>query len=161
MAKQIEPIKKEKEFINPIDPDKVAVNPGFLPYSYVAGGYIIRSEDKGRIKGNGMTAMYEQADRQMDQLRNQMETLATQAKHLQRRKEISESIYQATLNFRPVMALIYHLYRKSDDSHTISLIAPNEWGRRKPYTFLATCQLLYNHTWEVLAEAPEKVFLKL
>ena len=50
--------KKEKEFINPIDPDKVAINPGLLPYAHSAGGAVIRPEDKGRIKGNAMTAMY-------------------------------------------------------------------------------------------------------
>ena len=99
------------------------------------------------------------SDRQMDQLRKQMETLAAQAKQLQRRKEISESIYQATLNFRPVVGHIYHLYRKQDSTNTLSLIAPDEWGRNKPYTFLATCQLLYDHTWEVLAEAPEETFI--
>lgn len=155
MAKKKEP----EEFINPIDPDKVAINPGLLPYAHSAGGAVIRPEDKGRIKGNAMTAMYEQTDRQMDQLRKQMETLAAQAKQLQRRKEISESIYQATLNFRPVVGHIYHLYRKQDSTHTLSLIAPDEWGRNKPYTFLATCQLLYDHTWEVLAEAPEETFI--
>ena len=161
MAKQIKAKKKEKEFINPIDPDKVAINPGLLPYAHSASGAVIRPEDKGRIKGNAMTAMYEQTDRQMDQLRKQMETLAAQAKQLQRRKEISESIYQAALNFRPLMGHIYHLYRKPDDTHTISLIAPDEWGRRKPYTFLATCQLLYDHTWEVLVEAQKETFIKL
>ena len=152
---------KEEEFVNPIDPDKVAINPGLLPYAHSAGGAVIRPEDKGRIKGNAMTAMYEQTERQMDQLRKQMETLATQAKQLQRRKEVSENIYQATLNFRPVVGHIYHLYRKADDTHTLSLIAPEEWGRKKPYTFLATCQLLYDHTWEVLSEAPDETFIEL
>ena len=100
-----------------------------------------------------MTAMYEQTDRQMDQLREQMETLVAQAKDLQKRKHISEMIYQATLNFRPVMGHIYHLYKKKDESHTISLIGPNEWGRNKPYTYIATCKLLYDHTWEILEDS--------
>jgi Protein of unknown function (DUF2452) len=146
------------EFINPIDKTKVAENPGFLTYAHTAGGAIIRPEDKGRIKGNAMTAMYEQTDRQIGQLREQMETLVTQAKKLQRRKEISEVIYEATLGFRPVIGHIYHLYRKKDDSHTISLIAPEEW-RKCPYVYLATVQLLYDHTWEVLAQAEEESFM--
>jgi Protein of unknown function (DUF2452) len=144
---------KESVFINPIDKTKIAENPGLLPYAHTAGGAIIRPEDKGRIKGNAMTAMYEQTDRQMGQLKEQMETLVAQAKSLQRRKEISEIIYQATLNFRPVMGHIYHLYEKKDGSHTVSLIAPEEWGVRNPYTFIATAQLLYDHTWEVLSHA--------
>jgi hypothetical protein len=143
--------KKEVPFVNPIDKDKVAENPGFLPYAHTAGGAVIRPEDKGRIKGNAMMAMYEQTDRQMQQLKDQMETLVSQAKSLQRRKEISEIIYKAALNFRPVVGHIYHLYEKQDGSHTVSLIAPDEWGKKTPYTYLATCQLLYDHTWEVLS----------
>jgi Protein of unknown function (DUF2452) len=146
------------DFINPIDVTKVAENPGFLPYAHTAGGAVIRPEDKGRIKGNAMMAMYEQTDRQIGQLREQMETLVAQAKSLQRRKEISEVIYEATLGFRPVVGHIYHLYRKKDASHTISLIAPDEW-EPCPYTYLATVQLLYDHTWEVLAQAEEENFM--
>ncbi len=41
--------KAEKPFVNPIDPDKVAENPGLLPYAHTAGGAVIRPEDKGRI----------------------------------------------------------------------------------------------------------------
>ena len=145
----------EKPFVNPIDPDKVAENPGLLPYAHTAGGAVIRPEDKGRIKGNAMMAMYEQTDRQMHQLKEQMETLVAQAKSLQRRKQISEVIYEATLNFRPVVGHIYHLYEKKDGSHTISLIGPDEWGRNKPYTYLATVQLLYDHTWEVLNQSED------
>ena len=152
--------KKKKEepeqaFINPIDKTKVAENPGLLPYAHTAGGAVIRPTDKGRIKGNAMMAMYEQTDRQMHQLKEQMETLVKQAKSLQRRKEISEIIYRAALAFRPVVGHIYHLYEKKDGSHTISLIAPNEWGSKTPYVFLATCQLLYDHTWEILTQAEE------
>jgi Protein of unknown function (DUF2452) len=143
----------DKPFVNPIDKDKVAENPGLLPYAHTAGGAVIRPEDKGRIKGNAMMAMYEQTDRQMYQLKEQMETLVAQAKSLQRRQKISEVIYQATLGFRPVMGHVYHLYEKKDGSHTISLIAPDEWGRNQPYRYLATVQLLYDHTWEVLNQA--------
>jgi hypothetical protein len=155
--KKKEKVEKNKEeerpFVNPIDPKKVAENPGLLPYAHTAGGAIIRPEDKGRIKGNAMTAMYEQTDRQMNQLKEQMETLVAQAKSLQRRKQISEVIYQATLNFRPVTGHIYHLYEKKDGSHTISLIGPDEWGRNQPYIYLATVQLLYDHTWEILKQS--------
>ena len=143
--------KKNKDpFVNPIDKDKIAENPGLLPYAHTAGGAVIRPEDKGRIKGNAMMAMYEQTDRQMQQLKDQMETLVTQAKSLHRRKEISELIYQAAMGFRPVVGHIYHLYEKQNGDHTISLVAPDEWGSRSPYIFMATCQLLYDHTWEVL-----------
>lgn len=141
----------EEAFINPIDKDKVAENPGLLPYAHTAGGAIIRPEDKGQIRGNAMTAMYDQTERQMEQLRQQMETLVKQAKSLDNRMKVSEVIYQADIPFQPVIHHIYHLYRrKSDGTHVISMIAPTEWGRRAPYEHLATVRLLGDHTWEVL-----------
>ena len=130
----------ESTFINPIDKTKIAENPGLLPYAHTAGGAVIRPEDMGREKGNSITAMYEQTDRQMHQLKEQMETLVAQAKSLQRRKEISEIIYKSAMGFRPVMGHIYHLYEKKDGSHTISLVAPEEWGSRQPYILLYLCQ---------------------
>lgn len=148
MAKKKRP---EQAFVNPIDKDKVAENPGLLPYAHTAGGAVIRPEDKGRIRGNAMTAMYDQTDRQMEQLRRQMETLVNQAKSLQERMEVSEIIYQADVPFQPVIHHIYHLYeREQDNTHLLSMIAPSEWGRRSPFRHLATVRLLGDHTWEVL-----------
>ncbi len=148
-------VPAQEELINPIDKTKIAENPGLLPYAHTAGSAVIKPTDKGKIKGNAMMAMYEQTDRQMNQLKEQMQTLVNQAKMLQRRKEISEIIYKAALNFRPVVGHVYHLYQKKDDTHTISLISPEEWGSKMPYVYIATCQLLYDHTWEVLHQAEE------
>jgi hypothetical protein len=144
--------KPTEAFVNPIDKDKVAENPGLLPYAHTAGGAVIRPEDKGQIRGNAMTAMYDQTDRQMDQLRTQMETLLLQAKQLKERKEISEMIYSADIPFQPVIHHFYHLYEKNDGSFLISMVGPDEWGRKKPYTFINTVRLLGDHTWEVKGE---------
>lgn len=141
----------DEAFVNPIDKDKVAENPGLLPYAHTMGGAVIRPEDKGRIRGNAMTAMYDQTDRQMEQLRQQMETLVKQAKSLDNRMKVSEVIYQADVPFQPVIHHIYHLYRrKTDGTNVLSMIAPSEWGRKTPYEYLATVRLLGDHTWEVL-----------
>ena len=151
MSKKETPEKEEQAFVNRIDKDKVAENPGLLPYAHSAGGAVIRPEDKGRIRGNAMTAMYDQTDRQMEQLRQQMETLVKQAKSLDARKSVSEIIYQAEVPFQPVIHHIYHLYqRKSDGQHLLSMVAPTEWGRKQPYEHLATVRLLGDHTWEVM-----------
>lgn len=151
MSKKKEKSAEDQAFVNPIDKDKVAENPGLLPYAHTAGGAVIRPEDKGRIRGNAMTAMYDQTDRQMEQLRQQMETLVKQAKSLSARMEVSEVIYQADVPFQPVIHHIYHLYqRKLDGKHLLSMIAPSEWGRKAPYEHLATVRLLGDHTWEVM-----------
>jgi hypothetical protein len=152
MSEKKEKTSAEQAFVNPIDKDKVAETPGLLPYAHTAGGAVIRPEDKGRIRGNAMTAMYDQTDRQMEQLRQQMETLMNQAKSLHSRMEVSEMIYQADIPFQPVIHHIYHLYqRKSDGKHLLSMIGPTEWGRKNPYEHLAMVRLLGDHTWEVIS----------
>jgi hypothetical protein len=69
----------EDPFLNPINPDKVAENPGLLPYAHTAGGAVIKPDDMGKVKGRSVLAMRQQTDRQMNQLYEQMEVLARQA----------------------------------------------------------------------------------
>ena len=85
---------EKKEFINPIDKDKIAENPGLLPYAHTVGGSVIKPLDEGRVKGNALAAMEQQTDMQMAQLYKQMELLAEQAKAIQKRKEVSEMVYE-------------------------------------------------------------------
>jgi Protein of unknown function (DUF2452) len=147
-----------EEFINPIDPRKIAQNPGLLPYAHTAGGAIIKPMDKGRTKGTAMKAMYQQTDRQMDMLKKQMETLMAQAKSLQERVVISEKIYQAEVGFKPVMGYDYFLYLKKNNKYLISMVAPEEWGSNPPYEYVASCRLLADHTWEVIDSRMDVMF---
>lgn len=149
MAKKKEDKKKES-FINPIDPDKITENPHSLPYAHTVGGAVIKPEDRGKIKGRAMAAMYEQTDMHLGQIREQIELLASQAKNIQYRVQISEEIYGAEMNFEPIIAKVYYLYRRSSGKAVVSMVAPAEWGKNPPFKFLATVQLLSDHTWEVL-----------
>ena len=140
----------EEAFFNPINPDKVAENPGLLPYAHTAGGAVIKPDDMGKVKGRSMLAMRQQTDRQMNQLYEQMEVLARQAKLLADRKEIAERIYDAAMGFEPIISETYYLYEKENGADLLSLVAPEEWGRSFKYSrFLAKVTLLADHTWEV------------
>ncbi len=111
----------------------------------------MKPEDKGKIKGRALAAMEHQTDMQLDQIYQQMQLLAEQAKKLNLRKEISELIYQAEMRFEPLINHIYHLYKKEDSTYLLSLIAPEQWGRsKKSFDYLATVRLLADHTWDVL-----------
>ena len=140
----------EDPFLNPINPDKVAENPGLLPYAHTAGGAVIKPDDMGKIKGRSVLAMRQQTDRQMNQLYEQMEVLARQAKLIAERKEISERIYEAAMGFEPIISETYYLYEKESGQDLLSLVAPEEWGRSfKNSRFLAKVTLLADHTWDV------------
>lgn len=144
--------KSEKDFVNPIDSDKVAENPHSLEYGHHVGSAVIKAEDVGKQKGRALSAMAHQTDQQLGQIYEQMNLLADQAKKINQRKEISERIYQAKFRFEPIINHVYHLYEDDDTSQVLSIIGPNEWGksRKNVYVWIASVKLLGDHTWEIL-----------
>jgi hypothetical protein len=151
--KKKEAQSEREAFVNPIDPDKIAEQPHLLPYAHTRGGAQIKPIDKGRVKGRAVSAMYEQTDMDLNQIREQIELLARQAKAIQDRVDISEEIYGAEMNFEPLISRTYHLYRRRSGASLLSLVAPEEWGTNPPYEFVATVRMLADHTWDVLRKA--------
>lgn len=136
--------------------EKATQNPGTLAYPHHSGSAMVKPEDKGKLKGRAVSAMEQQTDRQMKQLYEQMQVLAGQAKELQVRKEMSERIYAAQMNFEPLIGHRYHLYQKKDGDDVLSMVGPGEWGRSAPFeTFLATVELLADHTWEIIEKGSD------
>jgi hypothetical protein len=142
-----------------IDIDSVAENPGLLPYAHHVGSAIIKPIDKGRTKGNAMTAMYQQTDTQLTQIKEQVEVLIRQAQELHDRISISERIYKAECGFKPVINKTYYVYQRKDEQWVLSMISPSEWGPKIPYSFIATCELLADHTWNVLEKSDDISFV--
>lgn len=120
-----------------------------LPYSASVAGAVIKPTEEGVIRHKALTAMEEQTNMQLEQIRKQIELLALQAQEIHKRKELSLLIYNAKLSFKPEIGQVYYLYQKQDDTHTLSLISPKEWGDALPYKqFIAAVQLLADHTWK-------------
>lgn len=141
-------------FENPIDKDKITDKPSTLPYAHTIGGVVIRPEDMGRVKGNALSAMAEQTDAQLGQIKEQIELLAQQARKIERRKELSMVIYGADMGFKPLIGHRYFLYQKKAGGFVLSMVGPKEWGRSMPYErYVAEVKLLSDHTWEILDEA--------
>ncbi|SKA20574.1 DUF2452 domain-containing protein [Sediminibacterium ginsengisoli] len=119
-----------------------------LPYAASVGGVAIRATKEGMIRHSALTAMEEQTEMQLLQIRQQIELLARQAQEIRKRKELSLMIYDAKLSFKPVIGQVYHLYEKKDGTHTLSMVAPSEWGAGGPFRqFIASVKLLADHTW--------------
>ena len=122
-----------------------------LPYSAAVSGALIKPNEEGIIKHKALTAMEEQTNMQLDQIRQQIELLALQAHEIQKRKELSMRIYGARLSFKPNIGQTYHLYEKEDGSYLLSLVSPREWGNSGPFkAFISSVQLLADHTWKEL-----------
>jgi len=135
---------------NPIDKDKITETPHILPYAHTLGSAIIKPIDKARTKGLAMSAMYEQSETSLNLIKEQIELLAKQAQDIHNRIEISEKIYQADCNFKPIIGMIYHLYEKKDTSWVLSMISPAEWADNLPFTHIASIKLLSDHTWKII-----------
>ena len=142
--------EEKDEFINPIDPDKITNNPGFLPYAHHAGSALIKPEDEGKLKSRALRAMEDQTEAQLKQIYEQMQLLAKQAKSIQDRKSISEIIYGCEMKFEPLINHTYFLYQK-EEKYILLLISPKDWGRSKnSLIYLATVKLLSDHTWDLI-----------
>ena len=120
-----------------------------MPYSTSVSGAVIKPTEAGMIRHKALTAMEEQTNMQLNQIRKQIELLAIQAQEIQMRKELSMIIYNARLSFVPVIGHTYYLYQKADDTHTLSLISSKEYGGGSgPYKkYIAPVKLLADHTW--------------
>jgi Protein of unknown function (DUF2452) len=119
-----------------------------LPYASSVSGAVIKANEEGLIKHKALTAMEEQTNMQLQQIRKQIELLALQAQEIQKRKELSLMIYDARLSFKPNIGQTYFLYEKKDGSHMLSLVSPKEWGGSGPFKkFVAGVKLLADHTW--------------
>lgn len=124
-----------------------------LPYASSVGSVAIRPTKEGVIKHKALTAMEEQTQMQLDQIREQIELLARQAQELRKRKELSLLIYEAKLSFKPQIGHTYHLYQKKDGTHMLSLVAPSEWGGSGPFQqFVSSVKLLADHTWKEVSQ---------
>lgn len=120
-----------------------------IPYSTSVSGAVVKANEEGMIRHKALTAMEEQTNMQLEQIRKQIELLAIQAQEIQMRKELSMIIYNAKISFNPVIGQTYFLYEKKDETHVLSLISPKEYGGGSgPYKkFVAPVKLLADHTW--------------
>jgi hypothetical protein len=146
----------KKVDIEQIDLDRMGEmtteNPGIIPFPHTVGSAMIKPEDKGKIKGRSLSAMYEQTELDMKQIYEQMQLLAKQAEVIQKRVEASERIYRSKMTFEPLIGKVYHLYINKKGEDVLSMVSPAEWGKIPFESFVCTVKLLSDHTWEILQE---------
>lgn len=145
-------MEEKKIFINPIDDDHITEIPNIIQYPHHRGSSLVKPEDMGKVKSRAYTAMEQQTQTQLQQIYDQIEILAKQAKKIKQRIEVSTLIYNAEMKFEPLIGKIYHLYQKQNH-YVLAVIGPNEWGKKIPFDqWVASAQLLADHTWEVLEQ---------
>lgn len=129
--------------------DDSAVRWGLSEIPMHVGSALIRPEDRGKIRAVALESAENQARQQMAMLRRQAEALMEEARRIEERLLLSVQIFQADVNFTPVVGQIYHLYQRETGSKFLSLIAPTKWGSRaNTLEHLGTFQYLADSTWE-------------
>tara|TARA_B100001971_G_scaffold215185_1_gene259364 strand:- start:31645 stop:32169 length:525 start_codon:yes stop_codon:yes gene_type:complete len=155
-----EPIQRNSKEPRAIDVDQIDLVkmkektvdlPGLLEYAHSVGGFSVVPTEQGVIKGKAMQAMSEQTQMHLDQIFEQMQLLAKQAKELKDRAQISTLIYEADINFQPVIGHTYYVYEKKDGRTLLSMVSPEEWGDPSPFkSFINEVRLLADHTWKIV-----------
>jgi hypothetical protein len=131
--------------------EKTVENPGLVAFAHHVGSAVVKPEDVGKIKGRAVSAMQQQTQMQMEQLMAQMQLLKDQVDAIKSRVSVSQRIYAANIPFEPLINHVYYLYKKNEETDVLSMIAPQEWGRSKPFMkFVAKVKLLADHTWEIM-----------
>jgi hypothetical protein len=106
--------------------------------------------DKRLLKATAFETMQLQAHQQMGMLKKQAELIMQQVSELEERLQISKQIYEADLNFEPVIGTIYHVYLKGKKT-ILSLLSPNEWGKKMPFEkHICSATLLADKSWQLV-----------
>lgn len=106
--------------------------------------------DKRLVKATAFETMHLQANQQIEMLKQQAKLLIDQAKQIEERVLVSKKIYEADINFEPVVGTTYHVYEHKGKT-VLSLIAPHEWGLKKAYeNYICSAKLLADKSWELL-----------
>lgn len=136
--------------------DRTTDIPGLIEYAREVGGFDIVPNQEGAINGKSIIALKGQTQIQLDMILEQMKVLAKQARNIQDRVELSNEVYQAQMNFEPIIGEIYFLFEKENGKKVMSMISPEEWAGRKGFKkFLCEVELMADHTWKVLRSADE------
>lgn len=139
---------------NPNDPlKKDALYQGqdkFSPIPLTVSSPKINPIDKRLVKATAFETMQYQANQQISIIKQQAELLMEQARKIEERMEISRKIYEADLNFEPVIGTTYHVYEKNGRT-VLSLVAPNEWGKKMPFDHhVCSATLLGDKSWDLV-----------
>lgn len=139
---QIDPLKKDALYQGL---DK------FSPIPLSVSSPKINPIDKRLVKATAFETMQYQANQQIQLIKQQAELLMEQARKIEERMTISRQIYEADINFEPVIGTVYHVYEKQGRT-ILSLISPEEWGKIPFDNYVCSAQLLGDKSWELITK---------
>ncbi|WP_298117246.1 DUF2452 domain-containing protein [Flavobacterium sp.] len=123
---------------NVVFSDEKGYNASLLTYSTSVGAPVIKIDDVVSWKSRSINNVNKEFENKFNELKEQYESLM-------REYEWNELVYNAKFSFEPVIGEIYHLYANDDGTHSLSLIAPNEWNKEHIGTFKLNSERKWIH----------------
>lgn len=128
----------------PEEPTLPTTNPGaFLPYPVSTLSPRIVPTDLSTFKSRGISQIERDLQLKLERIRE--EYIAT-IEHFNWNK----LVYEAEINFEPIVGETYHLY-SIRDKHHLSMIDPDQW----PQKHLASFRLNLDRQWELIETSVE------
>jgi hypothetical protein len=107
--------------------DKVNLTPNLMAYPHHVAAPKIEPVDLSAF--NSL-----QAHKVTKSLQKRTEEITKLILQLQEDYTTNLQLYSAVRSFEPVLGNVYHLYEKTDGTHFLSLISPNEWRQKYLYS---------------------------
>ena len=127
-------------------PDNVADKPNILPYGTNVGAPAIKPNDVGVWRGEKIIKTNQYFEAKFNEIKEDYQKLIENY-------EWNKLVYASDFKFEPEKGKVYFLYQKEDGIDFMSMIGPEEWGRKKNWAnFVAEIKLLADHTWEIIRE---------
>jgi flavin reductase (DIM6/NTAB) family NADH-FMN oxidoreductase RutF len=132
-------------FYNKERPDNVVFdketqkyNSSLLPYGTNIGSPSIAQTGLSRWKNNSVSSFNHSFN-------DKIETIKKEYQKLIDEYQINEIIYNAKMNFEPIVGQTYHLYAKDNiDEHFLSMIPPSDWKKEH----LGSFKLKSDKVWQ-------------
>jgi len=124
----------------PAPPGKSAA---FLPYPVSTLSPRIIPNDLSNFKARGISQVERDLQLKLEKMRE--EYIAT-IEHFNWNK----LVYEAEINFEPIVGEIYHLYSVRDKNH-LSMIGPDQWSQKH----LASFKLNLDRQWDLIEASTE------
>jgi len=87
-----------------------------------------------------------------DQIKSLQETARTILETAQR----DQMLNQADCNFKKLPGKIYHLYKKPNSRHYLSLLSPRDWQGGSPHQFVGSFRFEADYSWTELEQLTNK-----
>jgi hypothetical protein len=122
-----------------------------VPYPLDRGAPKFHLIDIKSVKDQEYNLAVKQAQREFDKLKEMADVITQQANQIRDRMELTQQVYRAEYNFKPVAGNTYWLLRHSKkDILMLCLLGPEDWAQGPPeaYEYINQVRSLPNGLWE-------------